>query len=80
VSIRWRIAGLVLAAIAFVTTLLGPMPGREDFLAGLPLVLQAGFYAVSVFAAVWLYEGIYHGALRVGRALFPSKPQPGERK
>lgn len=79
-SRRWRIAGLVLAAIVFVATLAGPVPGRDDFLADLPLVLQAGIYAVSAFVAVWLYEGLYHGVLKVGRALFPPKPQPGERR
>lgn len=70
-SIHWRIAGLVLATIAFVATLAGPAPTRVEFLADVPLVAQAGIYAVSVFVAVWLYEGLYRAVLRVGRALFP---------
>jgi hypothetical protein len=79
-AIRWRIAGLMLAAIVFVATLLGPVPGRDDFLGGLPLVLRACISAVSAFVAVWLYEGIYLGVLRIGSALFPAKSQTGERR
>ena len=79
-SRRWCIVGLVLAAIAFVATLAGPVSVRDDFLAGLPLVFQAGIYAVSVFIAVWLYEGLYHVVLRVWRVLFPARPQPAERR
>ena len=79
-SRRWRIAGLVLAAIAFVAILAGPVPHRDDLLGSLPVVLQAGIAAVSVFVAVWLFEGIYHAALWVGRRVFPAQPQGDERR
>jgi len=79
-SRRWRIAGFVIAAIAFVATLAGPLRGDGDFLADLPPVLRALIYALSAFVLVWLYEGIYLGVLRVGRAVFPAKPHGDERR
>ena len=53
-STRWKVAGLVLAGIAFVATLLDP--GR--FLA-VPPIMEAAAVAVSVFIIVWLYEAIF---------------------
>ena len=52
-STRWRIAGLVLAGIAFVSSLLDP--GR--WLVGAPII-DAALVAVSVFVGVWLYEAV----------------------
>lgn len=77
-STRWRVAGLIVAAIAFVAALVRQLPGN-DLLAGLPIVVQAFIYAVSAFIAVWLYEAIYHVLNRVGRALFPAGPHPRDR-
>jgi hypothetical protein len=63
-STRWRIAGLVLAAIAFVYTLLNP--GRFP---AVPPIVEAAATAASVFVVVWLYEGVYIAARWIGRKL-----------
>ena len=52
-STRWRIAGFVLAAIAFIGTLLSPRHSLT-----VPPIVEAAVAAVVVFIAVWLYEGI----------------------
>jgi hypothetical protein len=56
-STRWRIAGFVLAAIAFIGVLLRP----GNFLS-VPPIVEAAVVAVSVFIVVWLYEGIFIAA------------------
>ena len=63
-SMRWRVAGSVLAVIVFVDILLNP--GR--FLP-VPPVVEAAAGAVSAFIAVWLYEGVFIEAGRVWRNL-----------
>ncbi len=67
-STRWRIAGLVLAVLAFLGALVGAI-SLGAFLSDLPLLLRTLLVAVQTFIAVWLYEGIYLGTLRVARAL-----------
>jgi hypothetical protein len=79
-SKRWRVAGFVIAAITFVATLVDPIPGRDDVLAGLPPVLRALIYAISAFVLVWLCEGIYLVVLRIGHVILPARPQTGERR
>ena len=65
-SMPWRIAALVLGAIAFVSTLL--MPGSVLPLPlTLPPVLEAAVAAVSIVVIVWLYEGIFIGVRWVWR-------------
>jgi hypothetical protein len=68
---RWRNAGLILAVIVLVATLADP--GGNATIAGLPTVVQAALNALATFVAVWLWEGIYHGLLIVGRLLFPAR-------
>lgn len=56
----WRIAALVLGAMAFVSTLLRPgsvLPLSPT----LPPLLEAAVAAVSIVVVVWLYEGIFIG-------------------
>lgn len=53
-STRWRFAGLVLAGIAFVATLISP----GAYLPVTP-ILEAAAVAVAVFIGVWLYEAVY---------------------
>ena len=63
-STRWRIAGFVLASIAFVYTLLNP--GRFSTV---PPIVEAAGTAASVFVVVWLYEGVFIALRWIGRKL-----------
>jgi hypothetical protein len=64
VSTRWKVAGLVLAGIAFVAVLLDP----GQFL-DVPPIVEAAVVAASVFLIVWVYEAIFIAIRWLGRKL-----------
>jgi hypothetical protein len=64
-SRRWRLAGLLLSAVAFVVVLFNPERSWTATWWDLPPVLAATASAVGAFAGVWMWEGIV-GAARWG--------------